>query len=247
MADELEALNLGAEQDATDAPDNCSIPSVSYQAHLDEDSFPKPPANPSTVEDSDPSSPSSVTKLNFRDDEVEDPDLLPVDLNELFDAEEDTTTTLGKDMATNQTDKGNFVLAWSALTMILGSPAPTSVSKSRKKLSPGAATYLFEDEEVFGDIDAIPNIHPDVANVSVAAKWRCNGGKEGDDGSSIPSLSGLPSLSDSIDTEDDDLSPLTQDMSTYNDFISLRKLCKNEVKNLWKQELDAHGCIVHSP
>ena len=107
--------------------------------------------------------------------------------------------------------------------MILGSPAPASVSKSRKKLSPGAATYLFEDKEVLRDNDTIPNIDPDEVDKKLqlvpvmAQKWRSNCGKEDDD-SSIPSLSGLPSLSDSIDTEDDDLSPPTQDMSTC--FIS---------------------------
>ena len=219
LVDELEVLNLSAEQDATDASDNCSIPSVSSQDHLGKDSFLKTPAKSSTDEDSDPFSPSSVTRINFREDKVEDPDLLPVDLRELFDDEDDTTEV----MATNQKEEGNSVLAWSALTMILGSPAPASVSKSRKKLSPGAATYLFEGKEVLRDNDTIPNIDPDEVDKKLqlvpvmAQKWQCNGGKEDDD-SSIPSLSGLPSLSDSIDTEDDDLSPLTQDMSTC--FIS---------------------------
>ena len=112
-------------------------------------------------------------------------------------------------------ESAESVLAWTALGMLLGSPAPRSVCKKSRKESEEAAKNLWKDNKACGDdaLDTVPFISPDEVDESIATECRLRAEKwlDGQDQESVPSLSMTPSLSGSSDEEDDDSSsPVTR-------------------------------------
>ena len=200
--------------------------------------------------------PSSLTKKkkavkryylceNNIDDEI---DLIPeiddpvdideeIDLNELIDNVDkdiEVKSLVDAKVELHAINKNNDdVLAWSALSMILGSPSPKSVSQCnrRKRLSPEVARNLFWDfNEVDGvnDMDTIPSIEPDEEEDKSYEQLTDPCPEENDDDDhSVPSLS---SLSGTYYGEDDD--PSTP-LSTYDNFIlSSPSICKEQADDV---------------
>ena len=117
--------------------------------------------------------PSSVTKKTcapksslFEDGEDQLPDIVEedqeIDFDELPDIEEDAVAYSTESQA-NKEESADSVLAWSALGMLLGSPAPAPVSKKSRRESRKAALSLFEISED----DAIPSIDTEGDNESI--------------------------------------------------------------------------------
>ena len=137
----------------------------------------------------------------------------PIDLTELVEADEqvilaDQSIVLQK--GDSGRESAESVLAWTALGMLLGSPAPKSVCRKSKKESEEAAKNLWRDFEAIGDaLDTVPFISPDLEDEEddpiatechmFAEKWF-----DGQDQDSVESLSRMPSLSGTSDDDDGD-------------------------------------------
>ncbi len=135
----------------------------------------------------------------------------PIDLSELVEVD-DQGILVGQSTALQQGDSRNesakSFLAWTALGMLLDSPAPKSVCKKSKKESEESARKCRNDFKTVGDFtsDTVPVISPDDEGDStakecrtLAEKWRC-----GQDQDSVISHSRTPSLSGIYDEEDGD-------------------------------------------
>jgi hypothetical protein len=123
----------------------------------------------------------------------------PIDLTELVDGDEEDSILAGPSTELQDGYKGEesaeSVLAWTALGMLLGSPAPMSVcKKSSRKKSYVVAKNLWKDFESIGDeaLDSVPFISPDQEDYSLNTERH-------------PSpFSITPSLSGTSDDEDGD-------------------------------------------
>jgi len=94
------------------------------------------------------------------DDESDGLSLLSIDLSELADDVCLNNFLDGKD---GDKEAANSALAWGALGMILGAPAPKLVSKKNRNASRVVARNLWEDGEAMENdgLDTIPSIHLD--------------------------------------------------------------------------------------
>jgi len=156
-------------------------------------------------------------------DECDNTSLLSFELNELGEADEQINIFANDGTEVNGKDSSDSVLAWSALGMVLGTPAPKIVSRKNRKFRVEVAKKLWEDSDVGPcDVsDTIPSIDPDEDEVTrtpsllpdqppTIRKWyveqdplqdSCD-----DDTCSLPSLSKVPSLLDSSIDDDEDSS-----------------------------------------
>lgn len=164
-----------------------------------------------------------LPEIEGYDDSEDERDFLsaPIDLTELVEADEQVNILAGQSIELQDRDSGResaeSVLAWTALGMLLGSPAPKSVCKKSRKESEEAAKNLWKDNKACGDdaLDIVPFISPDEVDESIATECRLRAEKwlDGQDQESVPSLSMTPSLSGSSDEEDDDSSsPVTRSL-----------------------------------
>jgi hypothetical protein len=133
-------------------------------------------------------------------DDKDDCDVLcpPIDLTELVEADEQENILTGPFIELQDEDRreksAESVLAWTALGMLLGSPAPKSVCRKSRKESNVVARNLWKDFESIRDdaLDEVPNISPDEEDYSLNTE--CH----------LSSLSTTPSLSGTSDEEDGD-------------------------------------------
>jgi hypothetical protein len=146
-----------------------------------------------------------------------------IDLNELDDANEEINVQPNEVVVEGDKESADNVLAWSALGMLLGTPAPKSVSKKSKKERRESAQKLWAEEDQLDDnqLDTIPSIdHDDIVTIpsilpdstSTMQKWFIEQGVDSidDDDHSIPSLSKMTSLSNtSFDENEEPSSPST--------------------------------------
>ncbi|KAL3779455.1 hypothetical protein ACHAW5_006450 [Stephanodiscus triporus] len=165
-----------------------------------------------------------LPEIEGHDDNQDESDFLsaPIDLTELVEADEQVIILAGESIESQEGDSGResaeSVLAWTALGMLLGSPAPKSVCKKSRKESEEAAKNLWKDNKGFGDdaLDTVPFISPDEVDESIATECHLRAEKwlDGQDQESVPSLSRTPSLSESSDEEDSNFSsPVTRRLS----------------------------------
>jgi len=137
----------------------------------------------------------------------------PIDLTELVEADEqailaDQSIVLQK--GDSRKESAESVLAWTALGMLLGSPAPKSVCKKSMKESEKAANNLWRYVEAIGDaLDTVPFISPDLEDeeddpIATEGRIFAEHWRDGQEQDSVPSLSRTPSLSGTSDEEDGD-------------------------------------------
>lgn len=114
----------------------------------------------------------SIPEIDEQENFVRDPQdgsdslvLASVDLSELEDSNKDFNLCFDNhiNVKNNAKEAAESALAWGALGMLLGSPAPKTVSRQSTKSPRGVAEYLFNDSGAMGDDgwDSIPSIEPD--------------------------------------------------------------------------------------
>ncbi|KAL3822431.1 hypothetical protein ACHAXA_007438 [Cyclostephanos tholiformis] len=150
-------------------------------------------------------------EIEGRDDVDDECDVLcaPIDLTELVEADEQVnilTQSIELQGGDRRDESVESVFAWTALGMLMGSPAPRSVCKKRRKESKVVAKNLWIDFESIGDdvLETVPCISPDEEDYSLNTECRLFSRKwlDAQDLNYVPSLSITPSLSGTSDEED---------------------------------------------
>jgi len=187
-----------------------------------------------------------LPEINEQDNHEDESDLsllyYAIDLNELQQGDETTEEFAKTEQVGAKQESADSVLAWGGLGMLLGSPAPISVSRKMKKMRVEDAQQLWDDGE---SNDAMPSIYPDEANdtmsssggSSTAQQWCTEQDALSDDDddthsipclskiSSVPCLSRISSVSGSTDDDNDECSSssLNPSIESYDDLLSSPK------------------------
>jgi len=152
--------------------------------------------------------PPEIEGRDYNEDACDDLSA-PIDLTEL-EADEQVNVLADQYVELQEGDRGKesakSLLAWTAIGIFLGSPAPKSVCKKGRKETGEVAKNLWKDFESIGDngLDTVPFISPDEEDDSLATECRiiAENWLGGQDQDCVPSLSRTPSLSGTSDEED---------------------------------------------
>lgn len=221
-------------------------------------------------------------------DECDNISVQSFDLTELGDADGEFNSFADDVPQDNETDSADSILAWSALGMLMGLPAPKYASRKNRKVKIEVAKQLWGGDMtgIYDALDKIPSIDPDEDEIAIAPSslsdqpsndWKWCAGQysqedSGDDDTySLPSLSEVPSLSNTtVDEESDQSSPsnsctdfnaspiretnsetLTDSVLAWGAFAAfmghpapkaiLRPKRKKEVRDLWGEEGHPNG------